>query len=382
MFSFASLPLNSIVSVPSWPSTTSLPSPGSHWKSSSPAPEEARRRCPAGRRRSRCRRRRAGRRSPLLPRIVSLPAPPSTVISISAARLPVAEKLSSPPLALRTRFSEVPMSIANGAGLRRSNRTRVPLAVVVNCSAPLPPLTSTVSVPAPPSLRSVSSPGFQIIRSLPLCAEGLVVGVAAGEGVVLAAAEQEVEAALAEERVVAGLAEELVVARAAGEGVVAGAAEQVRPRQRAVGLVEGDRVVAAQAEDLDQRGVGDRRRAADDGDRAAVDQDPSRPRSRLIDDRVVGGVAEDGEHAVGERRGGCRARRWARRQDRRDTEHDTGQQPASCASSVVVRSRIHRVNSFKLQGRAKKGRWLPSWRTVIRTTARRRGTSLPPAPGQ
>ena len=65
-------------------------------------------------------------------------------------------------------FSEVPMSIENGAGLRRSNRTRVPLAVVVNCSAPLPPLTSTVSVPAPPSLRSVSSPGFQIMWSSPL----------------------------------------------------------------------------------------------------------------------------------------------------------------------------------------------------------------------
>ena len=59
------------------------------------------------------------------------------------------------------------MSIENGAGLRRSKRTRVPLAVVVNCSAPLPPLTSTVSVPSAPSLRSVSSPGFQIIRSLP-----------------------------------------------------------------------------------------------------------------------------------------------------------------------------------------------------------------------
>ena len=38
----------------------------------------------------------------------------------------------------------------------------------MNCSAPLPPLTSTVSTSTPPSLRSVSSPGFQIIRSLPL----------------------------------------------------------------------------------------------------------------------------------------------------------------------------------------------------------------------
>ena len=105
----------------------------------------------------------------MLPRSVSLAAPPSTVMAMSAARFPVAEKRSSPPLALRTRFSDVPMSIANGAGLRRSNRTRVPLAVAVSCSAPLPPLTSTVSTLSPPSFRSVSSPGFQTIRSLPLC---------------------------------------------------------------------------------------------------------------------------------------------------------------------------------------------------------------------
>ena len=63
------------------------------------------------------------------------------------------------------------MSIENGAGVMRSKRTRVPLAVAVNCSAPLPPLTSTVSLPSPPSLRSVSSPGFQTIRSLPVWAK-------------------------------------------------------------------------------------------------------------------------------------------------------------------------------------------------------------------
>jgi hypothetical protein len=69
---------------------------------------------------------------------------------ISAARLPVAEKLSLPPFMLTTRFSLVPMSSANGAGSRRSKRTRVPLAVVVKTSAPLPPLTSTVSMPRRP----------------------------------------------------------------------------------------------------------------------------------------------------------------------------------------------------------------------------------------
>ena len=163
----ALLPLKSIVSVPSWPSTVSLPSPGSHWNVSSPAPSSATsfpwlpsaKSLPSPPSR---------RSTPLLPRSVSLPAPPSTVILMRVARSPVAEKLSSPPFALTTRFSEVPMSIANGAGSTRSNRTRMPFAVAVNCSAPLPPLTSTVSTPPPPSLRSVSSPGFQIIRSLSL----------------------------------------------------------------------------------------------------------------------------------------------------------------------------------------------------------------------
>ena len=112
-------------------------------------------------------------------------------------------KVSSPPFMLTTRFSVVPMSRVNGAGLMRSNRTRVPLAVAVKFSAPLPPLTSTVSMPSPPSLRSLPSPGFQIIRSLPRLAEDLVVAGAAGQHVVAVAAEQQVVAALAEQRVVA-----------------------------------------------------------------------------------------------------------------------------------------------------------------------------------
>ena len=41
MFSAAPAPLNRSSSVPSWPSTVSLPSPGSHWKRSLPAPRNA-----------------------------------------------------------------------------------------------------------------------------------------------------------------------------------------------------------------------------------------------------------------------------------------------------------------------------------------------------
>ena len=214
----------------------------------------------------------------MLPRIVSSPAPPSTVIWISAARFPVAEKLSSPPLALSD-------ELLGGADVDRERR-RVeavePHPRAVGRGGELLGAVAAVDldrVAAGAAFVEVGVvarvPDHPVVAAL---AEHLVVGVAAGERVVLAAAEQEVEAALAEQRVVAGLAEQQVVARAAVERVVAGAAEQVRPRQRAVGLVERDGVVAAQAEDLDQAGVGDRRRAADDGDRAAVDQELARPR--------------------------------------------------------------------------------------------------------
>ncbi len=104
---------------------------------------------------------------PSPPVMVSLPAPPSTVSWMRVARPLLAMKVSSPPFMLSTRFSVVPMSRENGPGVVRSKRTRVPLGVIVNVSAPLPPLTSAVSVPSPPSIRSLSSPGFQIMRSLP-----------------------------------------------------------------------------------------------------------------------------------------------------------------------------------------------------------------------
>ena len=212
MRSFAALPLNVMPSAPAWPSTTSLPSPGSHWNVSSPAPRKATslpcwpstKSLPSPPIRM---------STPLLPSSVSLFAPPSTVILISAARLPVAEKLSSPPLALRTRFSEVPMSIANGAGLRRSKRTRVPLAVVVNCSSAVAAvdLDGVGVLAALVEVGVVARvPDHAVVAAL---AEGLIVGVAAGERVVLGAAEEQVEPALAEQRVVAGLAEELVVRR-------------------------------------------------------------------------------------------------------------------------------------------------------------------------
>ena len=72
--------------------------------------------------------------------------------------------------------------------------------------------------------------------------------------------------------------------------------KRLRARQRAVGLVERDGVVAALAEHLDQAGVGDRRRAADDRHGAAVDEDVA-GRVAADGDRVVEVVAEHGERA-------------------------------------------------------------------------------------
>ena len=232
---------------------------------------------------------------PSPPVMVSLPAPPSTVSAISGARPLPAVKVSSPPFMLTTRFSVVPMSRENGAGLMRSKRTRVPLAVTVKVSAPLPPLTSTVSMPSPPSLRSLPSPGFQIMRSLPASPKTWSLPAPPVRVSLPSPPNSRSMPPLPKQGVVAGLAEEHVVARAAGQGVVAGAAEEVRGRQRPVGLVERDLVVAGLAEDLDEPGVGDRRRAALDRDGAAVDEDL--PGGVAADDDVVVlGIAEDRQH--------------------------------------------------------------------------------------
>jgi len=125
--------------------------------------------------------------------------------------------------------------------------------------------------------------------------EGLVIGVAAGERVVVGAAEEQVEAALPEQGVIADLPEEHVVAAAAGEDVVAGAAEQVGGGQRAVDLVEGD-----------QRRVGDGGRAAEHRHRPAVHEDVP-GRVAVNGDRVVQRVAEDAEDSgAGQEAGGHR----------------------------------------------------------------------------
>ena len=144
-------------------------------------------------------------------------------------------------------------------------------------------------------------PDHPVIAAL---AEHLVVAGATDQDVIAIAAEQQVVAALSQEGIIAGLAEELVCARAASECVVAVAAEDVGLRQGPVGLVQGEVVVPAQAEHLDQAGVGDRGLPAQDRHGAAVDQD--RPGRVAGDhDGVVLSIAENRQHPLrgGER--GC-----------------------------------------------------------------------------
>jgi hypothetical protein len=173
--------------------------------------------------------------------------------------------------------------------------------------------------------------------------EGLIVGVATGQRVVLDAAEQEVGATLSEQRVVAGLAGDLVGARAAGERVVARTAHQPGRRQCATGLVERDDVVACHAEDLYPRRVGNRRRAAQHRDRPVVDQDLS---CRIAADleRVVSGVADHPQDAGAEGRCRCRVGGGARRAEHAGGDRGPGQQPARRATVAVGVASLHRLS--------------------------------------
>ena len=293
----AALPLNSSVSVPSWPSTTSLPSPGSHWNTSSPAPRKAvslpcwpsMKSLPSPPRRT---------SAPLLPRMVSLPAPPSTVTPMRAARLPVALKLSSPPFMLSTSFSVVPMSMLNGAGVEaveahpraiggRGEDLRAVAAV---------DLGGIDAVTALGQIGVIARiPDHAVVAGL---AEHLVVAVPAGQRVVAVAAEQKIVASLAQEGVVTVLSEELV--RAEPPVTTSLPLPPNRSARGSAPLASSSVIVSlpSKPNTCITAGIGDRRRASLDGDGTAVDENVAGcvPAGR---DRVVQIVAGRRQHARG-----------------------------------------------------------------------------------
>ena len=232
-------PLNGILSLPSWPSTVSLPSPGSHWNVSSPAPRNAvslpcwpsTKSLPSPPSRM---------STPLLPSSVSLPVPPSTVMLDQRGQVAGGGE----GVVAAVGVEDEVLGRADVDRERRRVDAVEAHARAVGGGGELLGAVAAVDLDGVGALAALVEVG--VVAGVPdhavvaALAERLVVGVAAGERVVLAAAEQQVEAALAEQRVVAGLAEQLVVARAAGEHVVAGAAEQVGRRQRAVDLAERD----------------------------------------------------------------------------------------------------------------------------------------------
>ena len=151
--------------------------------------------------------------APSLPRMPSLPAPPSTVSRISAARPLPASTSSSPAAGVehqvlagadvdgegrRGDAVEPDPSAVGGDGEALRARAAVDLDGV-GARAALVQIGVVTGVPDHPVV--------------PALAEHLIVGVAAGEDVVLGAPEQQVDAAAAEQGVVAGLTEELVGSR-------------------------------------------------------------------------------------------------------------------------------------------------------------------------
>ena len=107
-------------------------------------------------------------------------------------------------------------------------------------------------------------------------AERVVAGVGVDDVVAISRLPKKVVVAgTAMQHVVAGLALDAVVARAAGDRVVPGSAGEQALRERAIGIVERDGVIAIAAADPDPVGVADRGRAALDRDCAAVDENRS-----------------------------------------------------------------------------------------------------------
>ena len=122
MFSATLEPLNTSVSVPSWPSTMSLPSPGFQMNVSLPAPRKA-------------------TSLPRPPVTVSLPSPP---ISVSAPWLPMMVSLPAPPSMVR------PMTPAGRAD-----------ALIVSLPSPALIVRTSLAASAPSMVTCALQPGHR-----------------------------------------------------------------------------------------------------------------------------------------------------------------------------------------------------------------------------
>ena len=156
MFSLMLAPLNSSVSVPAWPSTMSLPSPGFQTKVSSPAP----------RRPTSLPRPPLTRSLPALPMMVSLPSPP---LIVEADRLSGLERrgvdrvVAARPLTVSVSSPASACAIVTCAA-RPLTTIDPPAAATVMLSSPAVPLTMTVSACAVAAGRAGRRP-----RSIATC---------------------------------------------------------------------------------------------------------------------------------------------------------------------------------------------------------------------
>ena len=148
--------------------------------------------------------------------------------------------------------------------IARSENRDVGALVAVEEIVAVPP--SSVSLPPPPAIKSSPAPPES--------------GVVAGA---------------AEERIVAVLTRELVVAASACQRVVAVSAKQLGCRERAIGLVERDGVVAVATIDADQVGV---RHGRGVGKEIASPLTNNCPPPIAVDDDVVVAVVGGKEQAM------------------------------------------------------------------------------------
>ena len=148
MLSLALLPLNCRTSLPFSPSTTSLPSPGSHWNVSLPPPRRA-------------------VSTPWLPSTRSLPPPPR---SVSAPEPPTSVSLPAPPWIVMASGIGPPMTRTSSSPAPAATSTAVKvLRSTVKSDVPSMP-TSTWSVLGEPPRnvsRSLSLAPLPAIVSVP-----------------------------------------------------------------------------------------------------------------------------------------------------------------------------------------------------------------------
>ena len=210
------------------------------------------------------------------------------------------------------------------------------------CSAPLPPLTSTVSVPAPPSLRSVSSPGFHTIRSSPVWPNAWSSPSPPVKVSLPAPPNRRSPPPLPRRMSLPACPKSLSSPEPPVSVSFPAPPNRFAPGSAPFASLRRDRVVAGLTEDLDQAWCS-RPSGVPPVTATAPPFTRILPAASRLTRSSCPRVPEDGEHTSTERRCRRRARGRARRHDRSGTEHDTPKQPTRRTAPIAVTCFLHRL---------------------------------------